>query len=108
VKRGAIVVAVLPGDFGKPRPALVIQAGSFNENHASITVLPITSAVIDAPVFRVTVDPSPANGLKKLSQIMIDKAISVRRERIGSAIGDAGDECMVRVTRALAVWLGIA
>ena len=103
-----MVTVVLPGEFGKPRPALVVQAELFNDKHASITVLPITSMVIDAAVFRVTVDPNPANGLRKVSQIMVDKLVSVRRERIGSEIGYAGDDCMVRVTRALAIWLGIA
>lgn len=108
MRRGAIVTAVLPGDLGKPRPALVIQSDVFNENHPSITVLPMTSTLGNAAVFRVTVEPDADNGLRRASQIMIDKATSIRRERIGSEIGRASDDCMVEVTRALAVWLGIA
>lgn len=108
LNRGAIATAVLGGDLGKPRPVLVIQAGLFNETHSTITVLPLSSTIIDAPVFRMTLDPSPESGLRKVSQIMIDKATSVRRDRIGAVIGQLGEDQMVKVTRALAVWLGMA
>jgi len=108
VKRGEIVTVALPGDFGKPRPALVIQADLFNDRHASVTVLPITSTIVDAPLFRITLDPTPATGLRKTSQIMVDKTITVRRDRVGKAVGRAGDETLIAVGRSLAVWLGIA
>ncbi len=108
MKRGAIVTAAFSGDFGKPRPAVVIQAELFNESHSSITVAPISGTIIEAPMFRITVDPSPGNGLKKVSQIMVDRVTSLRRERIGRVIGQADDDSMLRVTRALAVWLGVA
>jgi len=108
VKRGDLVTVALSGDFGKPRPALVVQADLFNETHASITVLPVSSTIVHAPLFRITVEPSPENGLRKVSQIMADKVISVRRDRVGKAIGHLPDDTMIRVARALAVWLGIA
>ncbi|MGH8454775.1 MAG: type II toxin-antitoxin system PemK/MazF family toxin [Nevskiales bacterium] len=109
MKRGDVVtVAFLSGDFGKPRPALVIQADLFNATHASVTVLPVTGTIADAPLFRITLDPSRQNGLKKVSQIMVDKAISVRLERVEGVIGRLNDDVMIRVNRALAVWLGIA
>ncbi len=108
MKRGAVVTTVLSGDFGKPRPAVVIQADLFNETHASITVLPVSTTIVNAPLFRMTIDPSPENGLKKVSQIMVDKLTSVRRDRIGKVIGQLSDDTMIRVTRALSVWLGIA
>lgn len=108
MKRGAIVITALTGDFGKPRPALVIQADLFNETHASITVLPISSTIVGAPLFRMTIDPSPDNGLERVSQIMVDKATSVRRDRVGKIIGQLSDDTMIRVTRALSVWMGIA
>lgn len=108
MKRGDIVTVTLQGDYGKPRPALVAQADAFNETHASITVLPLTSSVVDAPLFRLTIDPSRQNGLTRVSQVMIDKAISVPRAKIGKVIGGLGDDVMIRVSRALAVWLGIA
>ena len=108
VKRGDVVVVAMPGDYGKPRPALVIQSDLFNETHASVTVAPVTSTIVDAPLFRLTVDPSSSNGLRSLSQIMVDKATAVRRDRIGKAIGRLDDTTMIRVNRAVALWLGLA
>ena len=69
--RGALVTIAMQGDFGKPRLALVIQADQFSE-HASTTVLPITSLLVSAPLLRVTIQPSAENGLQKPSQVMVD------------------------------------
>lgn len=108
MKRGDVVSIALTGDFGKPRPALVVQSDLFNETHATITVLPITGTIVDAPLFRIAVEPSESNGLRKVSQIMVDKLVTTRREKAGEAFGRMDDETMLRVNRALAVWLGIA
>ena len=97
----------LQGDFGKPRPALVVQADRFSET-ATVTILPVTSALVDAPLLRLTVEPSEINGLRKRSQIMIDKASTIQRDKIGPAFGQLDDETMVSVTRSLAVFLGVA
>lgn len=105
--RGDFVTIAMPGDFGKPRPALVIQANQFSE-HASVTVLPVTSGLLAAPLLRVTVQPSAANGLRKPSQMMIDKAMTVKRSKAGAAFGRISGEAMVEVERCLAVFLGIA
>ena len=108
MKRGDVVTVAVQGDYGKPRPAVVAQADLFNDTHASITVLPLTSSIVDAPLFRLTIDPSRQNGLTRVSQIMVDEPISVPREKIGKLIGKIGEDAMIRVNRALAVWLGIA
>lgn len=108
LKRGDVVVVALTGDYGKPRPALVIQSDLFNETHASVTVVPLTSTLVDAPIFRLTVEPSPANGLRSLSQLMIDKVTTVSRTRIAQSIGRLEDDLLLRVSRALALWMGIA
>jgi len=108
VKRGDIVVVALSGDYGKPRPALVVQSDFFNEAHASVTVAPVTSAIVNAPLFRLTVEPSPRTGLRSVSQIMVDKVTTVRRDRLGKAIGRLDDETMLRVNRAIALWFGLA
>ena len=108
LNRGDVVVVALPGDYGKPRPALIIQSDLFNETHASITVVPVTSTIVDAPLFRLTVEPSRGNGLRSLSQLMIDKVTTVSRTRITQSIGRLEDDLMVRVSRALALWVGIA
>ena len=107
MKRGSFVPVAAPGDFGKPRPALVIQSDRFDE-HASVTVLPISSTLIDAPLMRITVAPSALNRLREPSQIMIDKAMTLRRERIGPPFGEADDRLMLEISRLLAVFLGIA
>lgn len=108
MKRGDIVSITLQGDFGKPRPALIIQSDLFNETHGTITVLPITSSIMNAPIFRVTIEPSLENGLRKISQVMIDKISTLKRDKIGSHIGRLPESMLLRITRALAVWIGIA
>jgi len=107
MKRGDLVSIAIQGDFGKPRPALVIQADAFGE-HASVTVLPVTSMRVAAPLLRVTLRPTAENGLQKTSQVMVDKAITVRREKIGPAFGRIDADAMVEIERCLAVFLGIA
>lgn len=107
MKRGDLVSVVIPGDYGKPRPALVVQSDLFNETHASITVVPVTSTIVDTPLFRLTVEPSRENGLRTISQIMVDKVTTVRRQRLGQTIGRLEDDAMVRVNRAMALWFGI-
>ena len=105
--RGDLVTIVVQGDFGKPRPALVIQANQFKE-HASATVLPITGTLVAAPLLRVTVQPSAENGLQKPSQVMVDKAMTVKRDKVGRAFGRIDADALVEVERCLAVFLGIA
>jgi mRNA interferase MazF len=107
VKRGDLVTIALPGTYGKPRPALIIQSDLFDE-HPSVTVLPVTGELRDMPLFRVLVEPDEGNGLHKLSQVMIDKAQTVPREKIGETFGRLDDTTMLAVTRALAVFLGFA
>lgn len=108
VKRGDLIVVAVSGDYGKPRPALIVQADLFNETHPSVTIVPLTSTLVDAPLFRLTVEPSQGNGLQSLSQLMIDKVTTVRRDRIGQTIGELENDILMRVNRALALWLGIA
>jgi mRNA interferase MazF len=103
-----VVVVAMKGDYGKPRPALVIQSDLFNGSHASVTVAPVTSTIVDSPLFRLTLEPSPSNGLRSISQIMIDKATAILRDRIGKSIGHLDDNTMIRVNRAVALWFGIA
>jgi len=107
VRRGDLVTIALQGDFGKPRPGLVIQSDLFEE-HPSVTVLPVTSELREGPLFRITVLPDEKNGLKKPSQVMVDKSQTVPRDKIGETFGRLDDDVMLSVNRALAVFLGIA
>jgi mRNA interferase MazF len=105
--RGDLVTIALPRDFSKPRPALVIQSHFF-EQIDTLTVALITSAIIDAPYMRVTVVPTAQNGLKAISQVMVDKVMTSRTERIGAVFGRLETEIMLEVDRRLALFLGIA
>ena len=107
MKRGDIVTVALPGAYGKPRPALVIQSDLFDE-HPSLTILPVTSELRDTPLFRITVDSTTENGLQKMSQIMIDKVQTVPRNKVGKPIGHLDDSTLISVNRALALFLGFA
>jgi mRNA interferase MazF len=107
VKRGEIVTVVLPGAYGKPRPALIVQSDLFNAL-TSVTVLPVTSELRAAPLLRISIEPSSDNGLRKPSQVMVDKAQTVSRSKIGAAIGRLHEDTLVAVDRAMAVFLGIA
>ncbi len=101
------MTVVLPGAYGKPRPALVIQSDLFDE-HPSVTILPVTGELRDTTLFRIAVAPTASNGLRKPSQVMVDKAQSVPRGKLGDTIGRLEDDALLSVTRALAVFLGIA
>jgi mRNA interferase MazF len=105
MKRGDLVTVALQGDLGKPRPALIIQSDLFDE-HPSVTILPVTSELRDVPLFRIQINPSETNGLRKPSQVMIDKPQSVAREKIGNVFGHLDDKNMSAISRALAVFLG--
>ena len=107
MRRGDLVTVAMQGDFGKPRPALVIQADLFDE-HATVTVLPVSSTLVDARLFRISVQPSAENGLQKPSQIMVDKTMTVKRDKLGPAFGRIEADAMVAVERCLALFLGIA
>jgi mRNA interferase MazF len=107
VRRGDLVTVAAPGNYGKPRPALVIQSDLFEEL-PSVTLCLVTSELRDTPIFRITVDPSPENGLRRVSQIQVDKVMTVARERIGGTIGRLDDTTMLKVNRSLSVFIGIA
>ena len=105
LRRGDIVSAVLAGDYGKPRPALVMQDDAFYEI-PSLTLLPLTSDLGNSPLVRIVVEPSLHNGLAKRSNIMIDKAQTVNRSKIGYRIGTLDAATMQAASMALARFLG--
>ena len=107
MRRGEVVVCAAPGDYGKPRPAVVVQSDLFNPTHASVSVCPITSELQDAPLFRLTIDPARGNGLRARSQVMIDKLQSLRRDRIRRSIGVLSGTQLKKVDAALRLWLGL-
>jgi mRNA interferase MazF len=108
MKRGDIVVVAAAGDYGKPRPAVIIQTDAFPENHGSVVICQMTSEIVDAPDFRVTIELAAGSGLRARSQVMADKPVTVRRERIGQIIGRLSDGELGRLNVALAFVLGLA
>ena len=107
MRRGDLVTVAMQGDYGKPRPALVIQSDVFAAM-GSRTVLLLTSDPEDTPLLRVRVEPTPENGLRVPSWVMIDKAMSLRADRLGTSFGRLDDAAMVSVNRSLALFLGLA
>ncbi len=106
MKRGDVVTVAVSGDYGKPRPALVVQADAF-ALHPSVIVLPLTSELHDAPLFRVTVNANRETGLRCTSQIMVDKATTVPRGKIGPRIGSVNSNVMQAVSEALRGFLDL-
>lgn len=107
MKRGSIVTVALQGDFGKVRPALVVQSDLFAD-HPTVSVLLMSSELVPAPLIRRDVEPSDQNGLRVPSQIAVDKMFTVRREKIGAVIGELEDDKMLAVNRAMLVFFGLA
>jgi mRNA interferase MazF len=107
LRRGDLVTIALTGDYGKPRPALVIQDDAFSEL-TSLAVLRLTSELRDWPLFRVTVKPTTDNGLQKPSQVMIDKPAAVPKTKIGQRIGRLDDATLQAVNSAFARFFGVA
>jgi len=106
-RRGQFVVVATPRDYGKPRPALIVQSDLFAEL-PSLVICPLTSMLRDdADQFRIQVDPSERNGLREVSQIAIDKITAIPAAKVGAVIGEAEDALLKRVSRALALFLAI-
>jgi mRNA interferase MazF len=107
VKRGDIwTVSGGPDYAAKPRPAVILQDEVFDAT-ASLTLCPFTTHIIDAPLIRITVEPSDRNGLRTSSQLMVDKITTVSKRKVHDRIGRLSDEDIVRLNRAVIVFLGL-
>lgn len=107
MKRGAIVTVAASGYAGKPRPAVIIQSDAFDATD-SVTVCLLTSTAVVAPLIRLLVEPGLTNGLQQPSYLMVDKIVTVRRNQIAQTIGELTAQDMVRLNRAILVFLGLA
>jgi mRNA interferase MazF len=105
MKQGDLISVSLPGDYGKPRPALIVQSDIY-EHLNSVTVLPLTSTILSTDTCRVTVEASEQNGLRQMSQVMVEKASTLPRAKAGPVIGRLSVTDMAAVNRALALFLG--
>jgi mRNA interferase MazF len=108
MRRGDVVTVAVPGDYGKPRPAVIVQTDALPDGHPSVVICQMTSRLVDVTDFRVTIDPTAENGLRTPSQLMADKPVTVRRERIGQRIGQLRGDDIARLNAALAFVMGLA
>ncbi|MHB8414214.1 MAG: type II toxin-antitoxin system PemK/MazF family toxin [Acidiferrobacteraceae bacterium] len=108
MKRGDVVAVAAPGDYGKPRPAVIVQTDALPAEHSSVVICQMTSEIAEAPYFRITLEPTEKNGLRTRSQIMADKPVTIRRERVGRRIGSLDDKDVARLNVALAFVMGLA
>ena len=105
--RGDVVVCVVPGDYGKPRPAVIVQSDYFNAAHETIALCPVSSHLTGLGVFRVPLPASVATGLQKDSEVMVDTLLASRRSRIRQRIGHLSSLQMDLVDAALRTWLDL-
>ncbi|MFM9101695.1 MAG: type II toxin-antitoxin system PemK/MazF family toxin, partial [Cyanobium sp.] len=89
----------------KPRPAVVVQADRWLQAHPSVTLCPLTSTLRQAPLVRITVDPSSRNGLRKPSQLMVDKLFTVPLQAVGEVVGQLEPDVLTELDLALRGWL---
>jgi mRNA interferase MazF len=108
VTRGDIYTAAARGAYtGKPRPFLIVQDDRFDAT-ASVTVFPFTTNLIDAPLTRIPIEPTPENGLDRANNVMVDKITTMPRSGLSYRLGRVRDDELVRLNRSLMVFLGLA
>jgi mRNA interferase MazF len=107
-RRGDVVAVAISGDYGKPRPAVIVQTDVIPDDHPSVVVCQMTSELFEVSRFRITIEPTAENGLRTRSQVMADKPTTVRRDRIGQSIGRLGRAEMAQLDLALVIVMGLA
>jgi mRNA interferase MazF len=108
LRRGDIVVCAPPGEYGKPRPAVILQADAFLDARDSVTVCLITSTPVDAPLFRVPIEPGDESGLTAWSFAMADKLMTVSKQRLRRRLGSLSVEERRALDAAVGRWLGLS
>jgi len=108
MQRGDIVTVAAPGAYGKPRPAVVIQGDILNQAPSRSTIVALmTTTIVDAPLLRLTVQPAPGNGLKKISQIQANRILTLPTEKMGQRIGQLAKTEITALNRMLAIVIGL-
>lgn len=107
VKRGDIVIAAAQGDYGKPRPAVVVQSDALNDILHGVVICPMTTEIIEAPLLRVPVEPTASNGLREASHVMVDKVMAISRHRLREHVGTLEPELMRCVEENLLTLLAL-
>jgi mRNA interferase MazF len=108
VKRGDVVLMIAPGELGKPRPGIVVQADQLGDQTTTVLVCPLSSDPRQNARLRPAVEPTTENGLRLRSQIMADKIVALNRQRLRGVIGAIDSETAGRLDQALLIILGLA
>jgi mRNA interferase MazF len=108
VKRGDVVLVVVPSELGRPRPGVIVQANEFGDVLSTAFICPISSDVQEGLSLRPIIEANPSNGLRLRSQIMTDKMIALRRDRVRTVIGQIDADTSEQLDRALLLVLGLA
>lgn len=106
MRRGEIWIVSAGGYAGKPRPAVIVQTDAIGTT-ASVTICIFTSDQTEAPLFRLPVEPTEQNGLRTPSRLMVDKLATVPKDKLGRQVGRLDDENIVRLNRAMMIFLGL-
>ena len=106
MRKNDVVTVVLPGNLGKPRPAIIVQSDLFAET-GTVVILPLTSTLTDISIFRILIEPSPQNGLRTSSQVMLDKVSNLPRDKVGGVIGQIDNDTATSISRGLALFFGL-
>ncbi|MCB1541165.1 MAG: type II toxin-antitoxin system PemK/MazF family toxin [Rhodoblastus sp.] len=107
MKRGDIVTVAVSGDYGKPRPAVVIQSDWLKATDSVLVAL-MTSALADAPIYRLTLEPDATNGLRAPTQVMVDKIVAVPRAKCGKVVGKLDEKARIALDHMVSVVVGLA
>ena len=107
MKRGDIVTVAVSGDYGKPRPAVVIQSDWLKATDSGLVAL-MTSALADAPIYRLTLEPDATNGLRAPTQVMVDKIVAVPRAKFGKVVGKLDEKARIALDHMVSVVVGLA
>ena len=108
MKRGDVVLVVVPSELGRPRPGVIVQADEFSKDLSTVFICPVSSDVQEKLPLRPIIEAEPSNGLRLRSQIMTDKMIALRQDRVRRIIGHIDSETSEQLDRALLVVLGLA
>ncbi len=108
MQRGDIILSVLPGDYGKPRPTVIVQSDAYNPSHDSIVVCPLTSYLTAGLEYRIRLLPTANNGLHQESEIMIDKISVIRRDKLRDTLGHLTTAEIQRIDNALKIWFSLS
>lgn len=107
MKRGDVVTVATGGDSGKPRPAVIVQSDDLPPTETVLVCL-VTSTLTGHSIYRLLLEPTKQNGLRRPSEVMVDKVQLTRRHKVGATIGALSDTDMLTLSRMLAVVMGLA